>query len=466
MPTYSANWHHALLARHLDRFARGECRRLIVSMPPQHGKSELVSRRLPPFILGLDPDQRVIGTSYGASLASDFNRDCQRVMDSDAYGRLFPQSALGERNIRTVAGPDALRNSEVFEVAGRLGSYRCAGVGGPISGKPADKIICDDLLKNREEADSPTVRNNVWRWFTSVVMARCHNDTGILMCATRWHPDDPIGRLVKLMEDDPTADRWEVLTLPAVREEAAHPEDPRQVGEALWPARHSLESLLRKKAASLTDWWSIYQQRPRAEGALEWPDEHFGWPGFWFDTWPDNCSLKVMALDPSCGRESKPGDYQALILFGRTPDGTEWVEADMGKRPMTAARDPAGRALTEGMVENAVEQYRRFKPEGLALETNTFQQLLTIPLRTEAKARKVDLKISPLNNYVAKNVRIRRLGDVLGRRGMRFRRTSGTRLLVEQLKQFPTADHDDGPDALEMARRVAIELHNGRQRKR
>ena len=464
MPGYQASWHHALLCRAADRWAAGQIQNLIVCMPPQHGKSEVVSRRLPAYLLGRDPDARIIACSYGSSLASDMNRDAQRIIDDQPYARLFPDTRLNDGNVRTLAGA-AQRNSETFEVVGRAGFYRGAGVGGPITGKPMDFGIIDDPLKNREEADSPTVREAMWKWYTGAFLSRAHKGTRKLICHTRWHPDDLIGRLLRQQEEDPEADRWEVLRLPAVAEGELHADDPRRPGEALWPERHPIHLLAQKKAASLTDWFSLYQQNPRAEGAFEWPDEVFNWPGFWFDEWPENCAVKVLALDPSKGSESKSGDYQALVLFGRTPDGGEWVEADLGKRPMTAPRAPDGTALGEGMVETALEWYRRHRPEGLGLETNVFQQLLVIPFRTLAPQYHIDLRLYEIDNRINKAVRIRRLGESLARRRMRFRRTPGTRRLVEQLKAFPVGDHDDGPDALEMARRTAIEIWNGRQRK-
>ncbi len=200
------------------------------------------------------------------------------------------------------------------------------------------------------------------------------------------------------------------------------------------------------------------------EGA-EFPAEWFSFDGFWFDDWPDNLALKVMALDPSKGAETKkPGDYQALILYGRHADGTEYVEADLSNtRPMTAVRDDLGRQLTAGMCEVAMEHYRSFRPEALALEINTFQSLLKVPLQAAARDAGVEPRIMEYSNSVNKQVRIRRLNVPLGKKRMRFRQTPGTRLLVEQLRAFPDPEaHDDGPDALELAYRAAVELHNGK----
>ncbi len=462
---FSVNWHHCLLCQYLDAFAAGTIKRLMIFMPPRHGKTELSSRRLSAFMLGKNPDLGILCCSHTASLAADINRDVQRIIDSNAYRALFPATTLSGKNVRTIAGPAALRNSDVFELVGHDGFFRAAGVGTAIAGRGFDRGLIDDAHSGREAADSPSQREAVWKWYTGDFYTRKAPGARILITATRWHPEDLPGKLLKLAQDDPLADQWTVLRLPAICEESdKHPDDPREIGEALWPERYPLESLEKTKAANPYDFWSQYQQRPVAPGSTEWPDSYFNWPGFWFDEWPplDLLTLRVMALDPSKGRESKSADYQALILHGRDKYGGEWVEADMGKRPMTASRAPDGSELSEGMVERCIERAAWFRPEGLALEVNQFQELLLVPLRDVLQRRKQALPIYPVENSVNKNVRIRRLGDPLGRRVVRFRNTPGTRILVEQLKQFPNAAHDDGPDGLEMARRLSIELHNER----
>ena len=303
-------------------------------------------------MLGRNPDLRVLGCSHTATLASDMNRDVQKIIDHDAYRALYPETTLCSRNVRTLAGSLPLRNSDTFEIVGHRGLYHGAGVGAAIVGKGYDVMLLDDLLSGREAADSPTQRENVWKWFTGdCYTRRGGKDTRIALITTRWHPEDPAGKLLTLAAENRTADQWHVLSLAAVRElEDCHPEDPRAEGEALWPERYPLSELMKTKAANPYDWLSQYQQRPIAQGSVEWPESHFNYPGFWFDEWPENTILRVMALDPSKGSQDKVGDYQALILWGMTPDGTEWVEADLGRRPMTATHGPGGMALSEGMV--------------------------------------------------------------------------------------------------------------------
>jgi hypothetical protein len=195
----------------------------------------------------------------------------------------------------------------------------------------------------------------------------------------------------------------------------------------------------------------------------EWPPSYFDWPGFWFEDWPplEELVVRSAALDPSKGADAKLGDYQALVLHGRDRFGMEYVEADLGIRPMTAPRTPDGTAVGEGMVEFAVERAVEFKPHGFGLETNQFQLLLKHPFLREAEARGYELPLYEINNHDPKLLRIRRLGVPLSQRKIRFRNTAGTRLLVGQLRSFPDPNfNDDGPDALEMARRLSIELYN------
>jgi len=262
-PDYQANWHHIELCQYLDKFISGEIKRLMVFMPPQNGKSELVSRRLPAFILGKFPDDSIIATSYGADLASMMNRDVQRIIDGDQYPVLFPDTKLFGENVRTVSQGAYLRNSDIFEVVGHKGYYKSAGIGGSITGIGCIWGIIDDPIKNRAEAESITYRNSIWDWYTSTFQTRLRKDARILLTMTRWHEDDLAGRLLKLAKSDPAAEQWTVVCFPAIADGQLMDCDPRKAGEPLWPERYSLETLLKTKATSGGyGWESLYQQRP------------------------------------------------------------------------------------------------------------------------------------------------------------------------------------------------------------
>ncbi|GHU39280.1 hypothetical protein FACS1894105_13940 [Clostridia bacterium] len=278
---YEMNWHYKLLYGKLDALVRKEIRRLMVFMPPRHGKSELVSRKLPAYILGVNPDASITATSYSADLAQRMNRDVQRIVDSDKYGEVFPASSLYGKNIRAVANGTYLRNNDIFETVGHRGTYRGAGVGGGITGMGGDYIIIDDPIKNREEANSLTYRDKLWDWYTSTLYTRQEKEACILVTLTRWHEDDLAGRLLELSKKDPTADQWDILMLPALcEEETRHPADSRAENAALWENKYNYDELMKIKATiGIYDWSAMYQQRPQPAGGTifkrEWMNKTY-----------------------------------------------------------------------------------------------------------------------------------------------------------------------------------------------
>lgn len=268
-PDYDAGWFHESLAGVLDKFASAEIKRLIVMAPPRHGKSELVSRRLPAYIMGKNPDATIIAASYGRDLSSRMNRDTQRIMDTPQYQELFPETKLFGKNIRSVATGSWLRNSEIFEVVGHRGVYRSAGVGGGITGMGAHFAIIDDPVKDQKQADSPLFRQTVWDWYSSTLLTRLAKggEGSVLVTMTRWHEDDLAGRLLDLAKTDKEADQWVVVRYEAIKETEDEEalDDPRKLGEALWPSGYDEKVLRKRKASSGTRVWnSLYQQRPTA----------------------------------------------------------------------------------------------------------------------------------------------------------------------------------------------------------
>ena len=198
-PTYLMGWFHREVCEALDKFLADvlakKSPRLILTAPPRHGKSELVSRRFPAFAFGRCPDLQIIATSYGADLAQRFNRDVQRIIDDDVYRSLFPETTLNGRNVRTDSRNAFIRTSDLFEIVNHKGAYRSCGVGGGITGTGADILIIDDPIKDRAEANSPTVRANVYDWYTSTAYTRLSPGGGVIVMNTRWHPikdDTPV----------------------------------------------------------------------------------------------------------------------------------------------------------------------------------------------------------------------------------------------------------------------------------
>ena len=256
-PNYMVNWHHRLICERLDDFASGKIKRLMIFVPPQHGKSELSSRLFPALALGRNPDLKVVLASYSASMAESFNRDIQRYIDSPEYAELFPETKL------QAAGSNGkyVRNSERFDIVDRLGFLKTVGVGGSLTGTAADLLIIDDPVKDMQDAKSAVMQQSTWDWYLSVAETRIHNGTGICIIQTRWDSSDLSGKLLDAMREG-TGDTWTIVNLPAICENTDNPDDPRKVGEALWGERHSIERLRSIERKSKRVFQSLYQQNP------------------------------------------------------------------------------------------------------------------------------------------------------------------------------------------------------------
>ena len=221
----------------------------------------------------------------------------------------------------------------------------------------------------------------------------------------------------------------------------------------LWPEEEDLYTLMCMRAESGRAAFEREKQNsPINPDHCEWPESYFD-ETIWFDAWPDHLRVKTLALDPSKGADSRRGDYSALVALGVDRSGRIHLEADLARRP------------TDQIVADGVALYRRFRPDAFGVEANQFQELLLGGQFEDEFRRQGMLGVRPwmLDNRVNKLVRIRRLGPYLAGRRLCFKRDSpSTRLLVEQLKDFPIADHDDGPDAAEMALRLAAEMLDNR----
>ena len=285
---YDAGWVHDDICRRLEKFsddvAAGLSPRLMILMPPRHGKSELASKNFPAWHLGRHPSHEFIACSYNLSLAMGFSRKVKQIIEDPAYAGVFP-TKLDPNN----------QSTEEWGIAGERGGYVAAGIGGPITGKGAHVLAIDDPVKNAEEADSADGREKVWEWYLSTAYTRLAPGGGVLVIQTWWHDDDLSGRLQQMMrqrgpdgELDEDIDQFEVVKYPAIadtdeyldettgRIERELPDDRaesfrllRKKGEALHPSRYDLKKLSRIRALNRKDdgtdgrWWSaLYQQNP------------------------------------------------------------------------------------------------------------------------------------------------------------------------------------------------------------
>lgn len=261
-PKYQLQWFHRVIANGCQDLIDGKIKNLMIFVPPQHGKSEIVSRNFPAWALGRDPNLKIVGCSYTIDLASQFSRSIQRIIDSAEYQAIFPNTYLNGSNVRSDTR-GYLRNVDLFETVGHHGFYKAVGVGGGLTGTPVDIAIIDDPVKDAAEAYSSTYRERVWNWYNTVLTTRLHNNSRQLFIMTRWHEDDLAGRILKAEPND-----WNVIVIPALCEmerDGALMSD-RHIGDALWPERHSLAKLLKQQQRSPRDFSALYQQRPVIEG--------------------------------------------------------------------------------------------------------------------------------------------------------------------------------------------------------
>lgn len=226
------------------------------TMIPTHN-SELTSRMLPSYIFGKNPNAKIILSSYNADKAEEFNREIQRYLDKPEYALLFPHVQLQKSGSQGAY----VRNTKRFDITGYRGFLKSVGVGGGITGTPCDVAIIDDPIKGREEANSLTTLEGIWGWYNSELLTRLHNDSKQLVIMTRWDSDDLVGRLLESMNESGVRD-WEIVNLPAIKENDDNPDDPRKVGEALWESRHGLKKLLDAKRLDHRTFQSLMQQNP------------------------------------------------------------------------------------------------------------------------------------------------------------------------------------------------------------
>lgn len=312
---YQMGWVHKEICNALDKFLldviNKQSPRIMITMPPRHGKTTLVSHAFPAYAFGKYPDISIISTSYAAELASRINRDVQKIIDDKLYRELFPNTRLWGKNIKTVTNRSYSRTTDLFEIVNFKGSYRSAGVGGGITGMGGHCLIIDDPIKNSEDADSPTIRNKLWDWYVSTLYTRLAPGGGIALIQTRWHEDDLAGRLLEHMKTG-EGDSWQLLNYPAIAE---HDEPYRNMGEALHPERYPLHILEKTKLVEGSRRWSsLYQQRPAPDEGLIF---HRAWFKYWnYETLPARFDKVILSWDMSF-KDTSGSDFVVGQVWGK-----------------------------------------------------------------------------------------------------------------------------------------------------
>lgn len=299
---YESNWHHEAICNALMGWIDGTGpERLMLFMPASNGKSEIVSRCLPAFLMGMKPCN-VIACSHTQSLANDMSNDVREIMRGEEFRVLFGDKLGSGGAVEAWRTLDGSR-------------YSCAGIGGPVTGKHFHYGIIDDPVKNSEEAFSETMREKAWQWYTRVFRTRrIGGNARMLLTTTRWHEDDLAGRI---LAKEPG--KWHVLNFPAIAE---HDEPKRRKGQPLWPARYPLEFLLEEKRINPHAFNALYQQRPVAEGGGMFKRQWFryaeknGSPDLYkMDTWRNvNDGRRFLTVDLAASTKES-GDYTVIMAW-------------------------------------------------------------------------------------------------------------------------------------------------------
>ena len=336
---YTPKHFHKLLAEALEKLERGELPRLIITMPPRHGKSQLAAWALGAWYMGRNPYNSLILASYNEELANEAGSKVREYMLSPMYGQVFPNCHLRK-------GSKAVDRLQTIE--GGIAAF--TGVGGTITGRGGDLLIVDDPLKGSEEADSPSRRDKIWRWFTQDLLSRMMTDMGaVIVITTRWHEDDIVGRLTDPRNphfDKAEAANWSVLHLTALAEDNDCLK--RNKGEALWPERHSAVRLQAMKRLNPRGFNANYQGRPTPEEGT-----------FFLRNWlrpyqlaelPKN--LRTYAASDHAVGQKQENDKTCLMVVGVDEHDDIWVLPDLFW----------ARAGTETVVERMIDMMELHKP--------------------------------------------------------------------------------------------------------
>lgn len=468
MPEYMPGWFHQDLCRRLEKFMRDveeeRSPRLIVAVPPRHGKSKLASDMFPSWVLGKHPEWPIILASYNQDLPLEHSRSIRDRITSRAHKVIYPETLLR---------PDA-KGVEHWKTT-KDGGIKAIGVGGGLTGFGGKILIADDLIKDAEAAGSDTILKNTWDWYQMVFRSRLAPGGGILLIGTRWHWNDPSGRAIEIDEEAIKAgvpewerENWDVISYPAIAEGDEHlmrdgtiqtdPEDVsrslrllRAKGGALHPERYP-ESELRKLRNTFTptNWSALYQQKPTPEEGSFFIRDNFRY--MWLDPAYQKLCRIFMCVDYAIGKKQR-NDYTVMGIFALDSADNLWV-LDIRR----------GRWGTHDIAQQVVSLVKLWKPEVYAGERGQLHMAVWPVIEKElAKERlyvSVDETLVPIQD---KETRARPLQGRMQQRKLLFSYDGHTKPEIyesteRELLQFPNGAHDDIVDCLAWGARLSLQV--------
>ncbi len=412
-PKFQRPPHVRLLIEKFEAVAAGRIRRLLISMPPRHGKTETISVHGPAWFLGREPESSVIFATHTAEFAEDIGRRVRNTLLTPLHQTIFPRSRVT---------PDSSAASKLALVAG--GNYFAVGRGGALTGRGADLLILDDLLKDRDDAASPTIRRQLKDWFTTTAFTRLAPDGRAIVIGTRWHQDDLIGWLQTEHRDQ----GWEVLSLPAL----AEPGDPlgRAEGEALWPEKWSEASLAQTRAQmGSAAFAALFQGRPAAlEGEI--------FKREWFRYYREAPALRAIVISLDTAFKAKASaDYSVAQV---------WGVADAGYYLLDQFR---ARVEFPELQRVAEQLHAKWKARAVLVEDKASGQSLIQALQRSTRLPVIPVKVSTDKESRAHaTTPLFEAGRVFLPEAARWIHD-----FTEELSTFPAASHDDQVDSLTQA---------------
>jgi len=425
--------HVRLIARELEALERGENDRLMLFLPPRHGKSHTASENFPAWYLGRNPDHYVIAASHTQELADDFGRKVRNQIADPVFAQVFPGVKI-KSDSTAVKRFHVQGNPDDSFTTGQNGAYFAVGVGGPLTGRGAHLLLIDDPIKNREDADSETIRKKIKDWYTSTAYTRLMPGGKIVIIQTRWHEDDLSGWLLK----EHAHENWKVVNLPAISDD----------GQALWPEQYDIEALERiRRAVGPRDWSALYQQRPV-------PDEGDYFKADWLktvDVLPDRATLKVYG-GSDYAVTANGGDYTVHAVVGIDPENRMYL-LDLWR----------GQSSSDVWVDAFCDLVAKWKPIGWAEEGGQIKSGVGPFLLRRMMERKAYVHRESFPTRGDKSVRAQSIRGRMAMLGLYMRADAPWRAdLVSEMLSFPVGVHDDAVDALGLVGQLLDKMQAGK----